>query len=166
MQSLHEDGRTNVCMHICFWQLPVPAAVLALMYHEKLVSCSGSSPRLLNKNPESSSAVDSSQGNVYLYISDLSVFGQPSLILSLSAEHEDMFDCCSPVRIRGRPATFFILHALGGAIVFITDGIIVSLPINVTHHSYNHSAATHITSLFPESCTCGVLQKKSTCKLI
>ncbi|XP_013885088.1 major facilitator superfamily domain-containing protein 4-A, partial [Austrofundulus limnaeus] len=104
---LYTEGIVITRVSYAFWimaiiNLPVPAAVLALMYHEKLVSCSSSSPRLLNRNPESSSAVGSSQG------------------------HEDMFDCCSPVRIRGRPATFFILHALGGAVVFITDGIIGS----------------------------------------
>lgn len=37
----------------------------------------------------------------------------------------NLFACCNPNNLRGRPPTFFILHALGGAILFITDGIIV-----------------------------------------
>lgn len=35
--------------------------------------------------------------------------------------------CCSAANLQGHPATFFVLHALGGAIVFLTDGIMVRL---------------------------------------
>lgn len=38
-----------------------------------------------------------------------------------------MLACCSAANLRGRPPTFFVLHALGGAIVFLTDGIMVRL---------------------------------------
>ncbi|XP_037535003.1 major facilitator superfamily domain-containing protein 4A [Nematolebias whitei] len=104
---LYTEGVVVTRVSYAFWimaliNLPVPAAVLTLMHHEGLVSCSSSSPRLLSRDPGPSPAVDSSQG------------------------HGDMLDCFNLDRLRGRPATFFILHALGGTIVFITDGIIGS----------------------------------------
>lgn len=54
------------------------------------------------------------------------------LSIPLSPGQGSVFGCCNPAKLRGRPATFFILHALGGAILFIADGIIVRLPAN-TH---------------------------------
>uniref|UniRef100_A0AAZ1XXL6 Major facilitator superfamily domain-containing protein 4A n=1 Tax=Oreochromis aureus TaxID=47969 RepID=A0AAZ1XXL6_OREAU len=82
--------------------LPVPAAVLALMSHERLLPCSRSSPRLLDADSNRSPAGDTDQG------------------------HGSVFSCCNPAKLRDRPATFFIIHSLGGAILFITDGIIGS----------------------------------------
>ncbi|XP_075880801.1 major facilitator superfamily domain-containing protein 4A-like isoform X4 [Nelusetta ayraudi] len=89
-----------------FWimaliNLPVPAAVLALMYNQRLLPCFSHSPRLLDSSAQRGHPVDN--------------HGVGSL-----------FACCNPNNLRGRPATFFILHALGGAILFITDGIIGS----------------------------------------
>ncbi|KAG7269684.1 hypothetical protein CRUP_020770, partial [Coryphaenoides rupestris] len=85
-------------------QLPVPLAVFLLLYHERLLPCSRTSDRLLDRDHSVS----------------------PSL--------------------RGRPLSFFLLHALGGAILFITDGIIgsyagfvytyaVSPPLEMGHQS-------------------------------
>jgi len=56
-----------------------------------------------------------------------------SLSFTVSAGHGNVFDCCKPAKLRGHSSIFFILHALAGAIVFITDGIIVSLPANTAH---------------------------------
>ncbi|XP_020488366.1 major facilitator superfamily domain-containing protein 4A [Labrus bergylta] len=113
---LHTEGLVITRVAYAFWimaliNLPVPAAVLTLMYHERLLSCSSKSQHLLDKNSQTSKShsgeseshtVDSEEG------------------------HGSLFCCCDAARVRGHPATFFIIHALGGAILFITDGIIGS----------------------------------------
>uniref|UniRef100_A0A3P9PYF7 Major facilitator superfamily domain containing 4Aa n=1 Tax=Poecilia reticulata TaxID=8081 RepID=A0A3P9PYF7_POERE len=103
---LYTEGVVVTRVSYAFWimaviNLPVPAAVLALMFHERLVRCCRSSPPLLTKKPDISShpAKEQQQG------------------------HGGLLDC-RPSNLQGHPATFFIIHALGGAIVFITDGII------------------------------------------
>ncbi|KAM4581773.1 major facilitator superfamily domain-containing protein 4A [Fundulus diaphanus] len=142
---LYTDGVVVTRVSYAFWimavmNLPVPAAVLALMFNERLVSCSRSSPPLLDKEPDSSRpAKDDVQG------------------------HWGVFDCCRPENLRGQPATFFVIHALGGAIVFITDGIIgcyagfvytyaVSPPLLM-----GHKTAGCLDSVFWASITAGRL---------
>ncbi|XP_042354801.1 major facilitator superfamily domain-containing protein 4A-like isoform X3 [Plectropomus leopardus] len=124
-----------------FLQLPVPAAVLALMYHERLLPCSRSRPRLLERDSLSSvnPAGDSGQG------------------------HGSLFGCCNPAKLRGRPATFYIVHALGGAILFITDGIIGSYTGFVYTYAVSppllmgHKTAGSLDSVFWASITVGRL---------
>ncbi|XP_070814294.1 major facilitator superfamily domain-containing protein 4A [Chaetodon trifascialis] len=103
------EGKVITSVSYAFWtialiNLPVPAAVFALMYHERLLPCFSSSPRLLDGDSLSnvSPTEESDQG------------------------HGSVFGCCNPAKLRGHPTTFFILHALGGAILFLTDGIIGS----------------------------------------
>ncbi|XP_047204256.1 major facilitator superfamily domain-containing protein 4A isoform X2 [Girardinichthys multiradiatus] len=143
---LYTEGIVITRVSYAFWimaiiNLPVPVAVLVLMFHERLVSCSNSSPPLLEKEPNisSSPARDDGQG------------------------HGGVFDCCRRNNLRGHPATFFIIHALGGAIVFITDGIIgcyagfvytyaVSPPLLM-----GHKTAGCLDSVFWASVTAGRL---------
>ncbi|XP_060897396.1 major facilitator superfamily domain-containing protein 4A [Labrus mixtus] len=106
---LHTEGLVITRVAYAFWimaliNLPVPAAVLTLMYHERLLPCSSKSQHLLDKDSQTSKShnVDSEEG------------------------HGSLFCCCDAAKVRGHPATFFIIHALGGAILFITDGIIGS----------------------------------------
>nr|XP_015796059.2 major facilitator superfamily domain-containing protein 4A isoform X2 [Nothobranchius furzeri] len=140
---LNVEGVVVTRVSYAFWimaliNLPVPAAVLALMYHERRLSCSSSTTRLLHKEPRSSPTKDSSQG------------------------HEGVFDCCSP-KVRGQPASFFILHALGGGIVFITDGIIGSYAGFVYTYAVSppllmgHKMAGCLDSIFWASITAGRL---------
>ncbi|XP_054883547.1 major facilitator superfamily domain-containing protein 4A [Poeciliopsis prolifica] len=142
---LSTEGVVVTRVSYAFWimaviNLPVPAAVLALMFHERLVGCR-SSPPLLSKNPDISShpVKEQQQG------------------------HGGLLDCCRPSNLQGHPATFFIIHALGGAIVFITDGIIgcyagfvytyaVSPPLLM-----GHKAAGYLDSVFWASITIGRL---------
>ncbi|XP_023147825.2 major facilitator superfamily domain-containing protein 4A [Amphiprion ocellaris] len=143
---LHTEGVIVTTVSYAFWimaliNLPVPAAVLALMYHERLLPCSNNSPRLLNKESlsSSSSAEDGDQ------------------------EHRNVFSCCHPSKLRGRPATFFILHTLGGAILFITDGIIGSYAGFVYTYAVSppllmgHKTAGCLDSVFWASITAGRL---------
>uniref|UniRef100_A0A3P9JZ41 Major facilitator superfamily domain containing 4Aa n=1 Tax=Oryzias latipes TaxID=8090 RepID=A0A3P9JZ41_ORYLA len=103
---LFTEGIVVTKVSYAFWimaviNLPVPAAVLMLMFHERLLLCSSSSPRLLEKDgPKSRPAEDDGQG------------------------HGSVFSCCNSARLEGQPTTTFFIYALGSAIVFITDGII------------------------------------------
>ncbi|KAK2862622.1 hypothetical protein Q5P01_002155 [Channa striata] len=143
---LHTEGIVITRVSYAFWimaliNLPVPAAVLALMYYERLLPCCRNSRGLLDRDSLSSMSpsADSGQG------------------------HGSMFGCCNPAKLRGRPATFFILHALGGAILFITDGIIGSYAGFVYTYAVSppllmgHKAAGCLDSVFWASITAGRL---------
>ncbi|KAM7402714.1 hypothetical protein PAMP_017928 [Pampus punctatissimus] len=143
---LHTEGTVITRVSYAFWimafiNLPVPAAVLILMYYERLLPCSSNSPRLLNKESQSNTSPpgDSSQG------------------------HGSVFGCCNPAKLRGRPPTFFLLHVLGGAILFITDGIIGSYAGFVYTYAVSppllmgHKAAGCLDSIFWASITAGRL---------
>lgn len=59
--------RTVACLIVCLcvcWKLPVPVAVTALMYNQRLLPCISHSPRLLDRNSQSqtSNTVDGSHG--------------------------------------------------------------------------------------------------------
>ncbi|XP_041836206.1 major facilitator superfamily domain-containing protein 4A [Melanotaenia boesemani] len=141
---LFTEGVVITRVAYAFWimaliNLPVPAAVLALMYHQRLLPCSSSSPRLLDKESQSSSnpAGDGGQG------------------------HGNVFSCCNPSKLQGHSATFFILHVLGGAIVFMTDGIIGSYAGFIYTYAVSppllmsHKAAGCLDSVFWASITAG-----------
>ncbi|XP_060926581.1 major facilitator superfamily domain-containing protein 4A [Limanda limanda] len=143
---LYTEGVVVTRVSYAFWimaliNLPVPAVVLALMYHERLLPCFNNSPRLLDKDslPDTSPTQDSGQG------------------------HVSWFGCCNPATLRGRPATFFILHALGGAILFITDGIIGSYAGFIYTYAISppllmgHKTAGYLNSIFWASITAGRL---------
>uniref|UniRef100_A0A3B5LWN1 Major facilitator superfamily domain containing 4A n=1 Tax=Xiphophorus couchianus TaxID=32473 RepID=A0A3B5LWN1_9TELE len=113
LYPLYTKGVVVTRVSYAFWimaviNLPVPAAVLALMFQERLVRCCQSSPPLLSQKPDISSHPAKEQ----------------QIFFPVSAGHGGLLDCCRPSNLQGHPATFFIIHALGGAIVFITDGII------------------------------------------
>ncbi|XP_044030888.1 major facilitator superfamily domain-containing protein 4A [Siniperca chuatsi] len=141
---LHTEGVVITRVSYAFWIMalisvtPVPAAVLALMYHERLLPCSSNSPRLLDRDSLSSTG-DSGQG------------------------HGSLFGCCNAAKLRGRPSTFFILHTLGGAILFITDGIIGSYAGFVYTYAVSppllmgHKTAGCLDSIFWVSITVGRL---------
>ncbi|XP_049427185.1 major facilitator superfamily domain-containing protein 4A [Epinephelus fuscoguttatus] len=143
---LHTEGVVITRVSYAFWimaviNLPVPAAVLALMYHERLLPCSNNSPRLLDRDSVSSASPtwDSGQG------------------------HGSVFGCCNHAKLRGRPATFFLLHVLGGAILFITDGIVGSYTGFVYTYAVSppllmgHKTAGCLDSIFWASITVGRL---------
>ncbi|XP_023280501.1 major facilitator superfamily domain-containing protein 4A-like isoform X2 [Seriola lalandi dorsalis] len=93
---LHTEGVIITRVSYAFWimaliNLPVPAAVLALMYHERLLPCFMNSPRLLDRDSLSSTSPTGDSGH----------------------GHGNVFGCCNLEKLRGRPASFFILHALG-----------------------------------------------------
>ncbi|XP_008319008.1 major facilitator superfamily domain-containing protein 4A-like [Cynoglossus semilaevis] len=148
MYPLHTEGLINTNVSYAFWimaliNLPVPAAVLVLMYHERLLPCCRNSPRLTETDRDSlastSNNTDSGQGQ------------------------HSVFGCCSPDKLRGQPATFFVLHVLGGAILFITDGIIGSYSGFVYTYAVSppllmaHRTAGYLESVFWAAITLGRL---------
>ncbi|XP_029357190.1 major facilitator superfamily domain-containing protein 4A isoform X2 [Echeneis naucrates] len=143
---LHTEGVIITRVSYAFWimaliNFPVPAGVLALMCHERLLPCFRSGPRLLDRdslsgtNPE----VESAKG------------------------HGSVFDCCNPAKLHGHPPTFFIIHALGGAILFITDGMIGAYAGFVYTYAVSppllmgHKTAGGLNSVFWASITGGRL---------
>ncbi|XP_033977430.1 major facilitator superfamily domain-containing protein 4A [Trematomus bernacchii] len=142
---LHTEGVVITRVSYAFWiialiNLPVPAAVLALMCHERLLPCSSTGTRLIERaDSQATPFEDSDEG------------------------YQSFFYCCNLAKLRGRPATFFLLHALGGAVVFITDGIIGSYAGFVYTYAVSppllmgHRTAGYLDSTFWASITVGRL---------
>ncbi|XP_028432168.1 major facilitator superfamily domain-containing protein 4A isoform X1 [Perca flavescens] len=141
---LHTEGEVITRVSYAFWimaliNLPVPVAVLSLIYHERLLPCSSTGPRLLDRDSPSSTSPTGDSGQ-----------GHGSC-------------CCNPAKLRDRPATFFLLHILGGAILFLTDGIIGSYAGFVYTYAVSppllmgHKNAGCLDSVFWASITVGRL---------
>uniref|UniRef100_A0A3P9N8Y1 Major facilitator superfamily domain-containing protein 4A n=1 Tax=Poecilia reticulata TaxID=8081 RepID=A0A3P9N8Y1_POERE len=105
---LSHDGieKEEPVVQYAFWimaliNLPVPIAVLFLMYRENLLPrCPGSTPRLLDKDEL---AMETQQG---------------------AEGHGSIFSCCQNDNLHGLPVSFFMIHILGGMVLFMTDGIV------------------------------------------
>uniref|UniRef100_F7BEI1 Major facilitator superfamily domain-containing protein 4A n=1 Tax=Ornithorhynchus anatinus TaxID=9258 RepID=F7BEI1_ORNAN len=125
--------------------LPVPFAVLLLLYKERLVPCCWwRSPRLL--------AAD-----------ELALETQPTEKDSgsslppkapLDQGHDDLFSCCQGKNFKGAPYSYFAIHIAGALVLFMTDGIMgeysgfvysyaVEEPLSV-----GHKVAGYLPSLF------------------
>ncbi|XP_068171343.1 major facilitator superfamily domain-containing protein 4A [Antennarius striatus] len=140
--SLGRDDEATTSVSYAFWimaliNLPVPIIVLSLMYHERLLPCFINSPRLLDPNAQTT--MDGSHG------------------------HGNLFACCNVPKLKNRPPTFFMLHALGGAILFSTDGIIGSYAAFVYTYAVSppllmaHKEAGYLDSIFWAAITLGRL---------
>lgn len=58
---------------------------------------------------------------------DISPFVGLSCVTSCSdTGHGSIFSCCQNDSMRGMPVSFFMIHILGGMVLFMTDGIVVS----------------------------------------
>lgn len=42
--------------------------------------------------------------------------------------HEDLFSCCQRKNFKGAPSSFFAIHVTAALVLFMTDGMTVSLP--------------------------------------
>ncbi|KAM3878001.1 major facilitator superfamily domain-containing protein 4A [Diretmus argenteus] len=143
---LHTEGTVITRVSYAFWimaltNLPAPVAVLVLMYQERMLPCFSPGTRLIDGDSLSSENPSGSGGN----------------------DHGVWSGCFNPAKLRGRPATFFILHILGGAILFMTDGIIGSYSGFVFTFamspplSMGHKMASSLNSVFWASITVGRL---------
>ncbi|KAG2467556.1 MFD4A protein, partial [Polypterus senegalus] len=88
--------------------MDVPVAVFLLMKRERMVPCCNlSSPPLLKKDE--------------LALEEQSTDGQSYEC----AGHGNLFSCCQSEKIKDVPFSFFAIHALGGLVLFMTDGLVV-----------------------------------------
>ncbi|KAF6721241.1 Major facilitator superfamily domain-containing protein 4-B [Oryzias melastigma] len=94
---------------------PFLSEILFLMYREQLIPCCpGGTPRLLDKDELAMENQQEAEG--------------PN---SEQTEHDvgghgSIFSCCQNDSMRGMPVSFFMIHILGGMVLFMTDGIVVS----------------------------------------
>ncbi|XP_035015605.1 major facilitator superfamily domain-containing protein 4B [Hippoglossus stenolepis] len=153
----HEGGGWEPSVHKAFWimafiNLPVPLAVLFLMYREQLIPCLPSStPRLLDKDEL---AMENQQG----------AEGQEVEQKEHEAGgHGDIFSCCQNDNLRGLPASFFMIHIFGGLVLFMTDGIVgvyagfVYTYAVEAHETLSHQTAGYLASIFWAAITAGRL---------
>ncbi|KAM6977588.1 major facilitator superfamily domain-containing protein 4B-like [Aplochiton taeniatus] len=114
---LHEEEESPVSY--AFWimaliNLPVPCAVLFLMYREQLIPCFPSgTPRLLDKDELAMETQQGAEGP-----------GSEPKDHEGGGGHGDIFSCCQNDNLRGLPVSFFMIHILGGLVLFMTDGIV------------------------------------------
>ncbi|XP_019720808.1 major facilitator superfamily domain-containing protein 4B [Hippocampus comes] len=158
-QSLlpHGGGAEESSVHYAFWimaliNLPVPLAVLVLMYRERLLPCCPSStPQLLDKDEL---ALENQQG---------AEGAQVEQTAHEAGGHGDIFSCCQNDNLRGLPLSFFMIHILGGMVLFMTDGIVGAYAGFVYTYavappmSLPHKAAGYLASIFWAAITAGRL---------
>ncbi|XP_060913777.1 major facilitator superfamily domain-containing protein 4B [Labrus mixtus] len=111
-------GEEESSVHYAFWimaiiNLPVPIAVLFLMYREQLIPfCRSGTPQLLDKDEL---AMENQQGAEGTEVEQRE---------HEAGGHGDIFSCCRNDNLRGLPVSFFMIHILGGLVLFMTDGIV------------------------------------------
>ncbi|KAA0707469.1 Major facilitator superfamily domain-containing protein 4A [Triplophysa tibetana] len=155
---LHTDGEVTTNVSYAFWimaltNLPVPIAIVILMYRERVFSCaSDHSRRLLD-------------GDVLA----MKTWGTTGQLDDSGHQNEkpesliDAFNCCLLGNKHGFPLSFFGIHILGGLVLFFSDGIVgsytgfvyayaVSPPLNLPHKT-----AGYLTCVFWAAITVGRL---------
>ncbi|XP_077429726.1 major facilitator superfamily domain-containing protein 4B [Vanacampus margaritifer] len=149
-----DEGST---VHYAFWimaliNLPVPLAVLFLMYRERLIPCCpNGTPNLLDKDEL---AMDNQQG---------AEGAEMEQAAHEAGGHGDIFSCCQNDNLRGLPVSFFMIHILGGMVLFMTDGIVGAYAGFVYTYavappmSLPHKAAGYLASIFWAAITAGRL---------
>ncbi|XP_031594754.1 major facilitator superfamily domain-containing protein 4B [Oreochromis aureus] len=153
----HGVEKEESSVHYAFWimaliNLPVPIAVLYLMYREQLIPCCPSgTPRLLDKDEL---AMESQQG------------AEGPAVEQNEHEaggHGSIFSCCQNDNLRELPLSFFMIHILGGMVLFMTDGIVGAYAGFVYTYavappmSLPHKTAGYLASIFWAAITAGRL---------
>ncbi|KAJ7999065.1 hypothetical protein DPEC_G00211540 [Dallia pectoralis] len=149
--QFHTEGVVTTNVSYAFWimaiiSLPVPIGIYVLMTSERMFPWSRHSPRLLDK--ENNSEKNQQEQNQQE---------------QNQQGHKGLFDCCHYGNVKDRPVSYFLLYILGGAVLFITDGIIgsytgfiytyaVSPPLSLPHKT-----AGYLTSVFWAAVTAGRL---------
>lgn len=156
-QLPHKGGEEDSNVHYAFWimaliNLPVPIAVLFLMYREQLIPCCPSgTPRLLDKDEL---AMETQQGAEGPDVEQKE---------HETGGHGDIFSCCQNDNLRGLPVSFFMIHILGGMVLFMTDGIVGAYAGFVYTYgvappmSLPHKTAGYLASIFWAAITAGRL---------
>ncbi|KAK9954426.1 hypothetical protein ABG768_016493 [Culter alburnus] len=114
-----EPVEEKASVSYAFWimaliNLPVPIAVFVLMYQEKLLPCCpNSTPPLLDKDELA----------METKAPEITEMPEPHDADFHHSGHGNIFSCCMNGNMRGLPATFFVIHILGGMVLFMTEGI-------------------------------------------
>ncbi|KAB5537212.1 hypothetical protein PHYPO_G00116260 [Pangasianodon hypophthalmus] len=157
---LHTEGEVVTKVSYAFWimafvNLPVPIAVLVLMYRERLLPCCPEpSPRLLGGESHS----DTVKMQRISEQADLS-----TTELHEPTGHMDMLNCYHLSKLKGLPPSFFGLHVFGGMVLFFSDGIVGSYTGFIYTYavappmSLSHKMAGYLTSVFWAAITVGRL---------
>ncbi|XP_056154899.1 major facilitator superfamily domain-containing protein 4B [Lampris incognitus] len=157
LSHLPQDSGEDSIVHYAFWimaliNLPVPIAVLFLMYREQLIPCCASgTPRLLDKDELAMENQQGAEGP------DTEVKDEEG------GGHGDIFGCCQNDNLRGLPVSFFMIHILGGTVLFMTDGIVGAYAGFVYTYavappmSLPHKMAGYLASIFWAAITAGRL---------
>ncbi|KAK2851714.1 hypothetical protein Q5P01_007990 [Channa striata] len=153
----HGGEEEESIVHYAFWimaviNLPVPVAVLFLMHREHLIPfCPSGTPPLVDKDEL---AMESQQG----------AKGPVTEQRKHEAEgHGDIFSGCQIDNLRDLPVSFFIIHVLGGMVLFMTDGIVGAYAGFVYTYavtppmSLPHKTAGYLASIFWGAITAGRL---------
>uniref|UniRef100_A0A8D3AKC4 Major facilitator superfamily domain-containing protein 4A n=1 Tax=Scophthalmus maximus TaxID=52904 RepID=A0A8D3AKC4_SCOMX len=136
--SPHETGGEESTVHYAFWimaliNLPVPIAVLFLMYREKLIPCCpGDTPPPAGQGRTSN--------------------GEPHFTLYISKWAKNNL-CCRNDNLRGLPVSFFMIHVLGGARTLASVYTYAVTP----PMSLPHKTAGYLASIFWAAITAGRL---------
>lgn len=85
-----------------------------------------------------------------------------TLVLVSHPAHEDLFSCCQRKNFKGAPYSFFAIHVTAALVLFMTDGMMVSLPPGCTFLG-DHPPETQVwewqerrVSRFPGDLTCKI----------
>lgn len=160
----HVDGEVITNVSYAFWimaliNLPVPLAVFALMYRERLIGCvSGARTRLLERDELSMRVRGSTTSAATINVSS-SAAAQPQSTM----DHPSLFSCCRHGNISGEPLGFLGIHVFGGLVLFFSDGIVGAYEGFVYSYavaepmSLSHKTAGYLTSVFWAAITAGRL---------
>lgn len=76
--------------------------------------------------------------------------------------HGNIFSCCQNDNLRGLPVSFFMIHILGGMVLFMTDGIVVSEECSYVIKNSHIPADIRPKNLWghPRICFCIIRHKK------
>ncbi|KAI4904837.1 hypothetical protein NFI96_002910 [Prochilodus magdalenae] len=161
----HTEGEVVTNVSYAFWimaliNLPVPIAVLVLMYRERVLTCCYErSPRLLDGDMHMHTLKMQTASE---QVDGISQDYQEPAGKSQSLSHTNMWNCCYP-KPKDLPLSYFGLHIFGGMVLFFSDGIVgsytgfvytyaVAPPLNLPHKT-----AGYLTSVFWASITVGRL---------
>ncbi|XP_062843249.1 major facilitator superfamily domain-containing protein 4A [Trichomycterus rosablanca] len=158
--SLNTKGEVVTNVSYAFWimaivNLPVPIAVLVLMYRERVLPCfSERSPRLLEEDSRMGSVKKQSAEQVDMKLSECH---KPN------SGHRKLLDCCRLRKLKELPLSFYGLHIFGGMVLFFSDGIVGSYTGFIYTYAVNpplslsHKTAGYLTSVFWAAITVGRL---------
>ncbi|TRY97586.1 hypothetical protein DNTS_016392 [Danionella cerebrum] len=155
---LHTQGQVVTNVSYAFWimaliNLPVPIAILILIYRERLFPCRSDPSRRLLDRETSTMKTWGSTG-----LSD-----ENSQQTEYRSGYSDLLSCCLHSNNQSFPPSFFWIHILGGLVLFFSDGIVGSFTGFVYSYAVEdplnllHKTAGYLSCVFWAAITIGRL---------